>query len=392
VENPGTSRDLYYSAGWQVLEERVGGQAQVQYVWSPVYVDALVLRDRDADSNGSLEERLWVQQDANFNVTALVDGSGNVVERYVYDPYGSVRILAPNWTVRGSSNYGWVYLHQGGRLDTTSGLYHFRLREYSPALGRWLQIDPLGFAADDNNLYRAGTNAPTNYVDPLGLDTFWLIDRPWNAVFVDTYDLIAAWHQGRKLNEKLDEIVNKTQPDPVASLMNPNYRTQGPNGVSSVRSGINATYDPTLERNIEQEIPIIAAASQAVIFWNASGANWVSPAGDTFLFSGGKWTNARTGAEATAAEVAAANKALTAVEKWGKARGLNMDSKFSQLLYQWKDKTVQEFLAAHRAGAIKQVMPAEALSMKVGDALKQGKIGKVDVGKLLKDNRDKFCK
>ena len=36
----GTTTDLYYSSGWQVLEERVGGTARVSYVWSPVYVDA----------------------------------------------------------------------------------------------------------------------------------------------------------------------------------------------------------------------------------------------------------------------------------------------------------------------------------------------------------------
>jgi hypothetical protein len=29
-----------------------------------------------------LDERLWVVQDANFNVTALLDDSGEVVERY----------------------------------------------------------------------------------------------------------------------------------------------------------------------------------------------------------------------------------------------------------------------------------------------------------------------
>jgi RHS repeat-associated protein len=154
-----------------VLEERVGGVVQVQYVWSPVYVDALVLRDRDADGStgNGLEEWLWVQQDANFNVTALVDGSGNVVERYVYDPYGAVTVLAPNWTVRGSSSYGWVYQHQGIRLDSNSGLYHFRKRDYSPALGRWTSQDPLGFAAGDTNLYRFVGNSPTTVTDPSGL-------------------------------------------------------------------------------------------------------------------------------------------------------------------------------------------------------------------------------
>ena len=36
-----TTTDLYYSAAWQVLEERVGGALQARNAWSPVYVDAL---------------------------------------------------------------------------------------------------------------------------------------------------------------------------------------------------------------------------------------------------------------------------------------------------------------------------------------------------------------
>src|SRR5262249_16635364 len=89
VENSGTARDLYYSTAWQVLEERVSGTTKAQYVWSPVYVDALVLRDRDSTGGGTLNERLWVQQDANGNVTALVSTGGAVQERYAEDPYGS---------------------------------------------------------------------------------------------------------------------------------------------------------------------------------------------------------------------------------------------------------------------------------------------------------------
>src|SRR5207249_1081349 len=65
------TRHFYYSAAWQVLEERGGDTPQAQYVWSPVYVDALVLRDSDTDGDGTLDLRLYVQQDANWNVTAL---------------------------------------------------------------------------------------------------------------------------------------------------------------------------------------------------------------------------------------------------------------------------------------------------------------------------------
>src|SRR5262249_56247328 len=91
----GTTTDLYFSAAGQVLEERVGSAIKAQYIWSPVYVDALILRDRDSTGGGTLNERLWVGQDANFNVTALLNNSGPVLEPYAYHPYSAVPILSP---------------------------------------------------------------------------------------------------------------------------------------------------------------------------------------------------------------------------------------------------------------------------------------------------------
>src|SRR5262249_16356378 len=145
-----TTTDLYYSAGWQVLEERVGTAVQSSYVWSPVYVDALIARDRDADGNpaNGLEERLYAGQDANFNNTALIDISGNVVERYAYDPFGTFAVLDGSWGARpGGSLYAWKYQFQGQPWDADTGTYHMRKRDYSPSLGRWLQNDPIGFAS-----------------------------------------------------------------------------------------------------------------------------------------------------------------------------------------------------------------------------------------------------
>lgn len=162
TENPGTLRDLYYSSKWQLLEEDVAGSMQDQYVWSPVYVDALIERDTPT-------VRMYVEQDLDFNVVDLVDTSGNVQERYVYDPYGSVTILTPTWTTRGSSSYAWIYLHQGGRLDNATGLYYFRNRDFSPTLGRWMQNDPAGYNAGDTNFYRDESNDPINRRDPSGL-------------------------------------------------------------------------------------------------------------------------------------------------------------------------------------------------------------------------------
>ena len=46
-EENGTAKEFYSSAAWQLLEERLWASptsAKMQYVWSPVYVDAMVLR------------------------------------------------------------------------------------------------------------------------------------------------------------------------------------------------------------------------------------------------------------------------------------------------------------------------------------------------------------
>ena len=128
-----------------------------------------MLRDRDSNGDGTLDERLYVAQDANHNVTALFDNSGTVVERYAYDPFGQATVLDAGWNVLTSSAFGWLYLHQGGRFDATSGLYHFRHRDYSPTLGRWTSLDPLRYDAGDVNLYRYVGNTPITFIDPLGL-------------------------------------------------------------------------------------------------------------------------------------------------------------------------------------------------------------------------------
>src|SRR5258707_10162881 len=92
VETAGTNtRDLFFN-DWSILEERLNGAstADVQLVWSPVYVNALVLRDRSTLHNGTLDERLWVHQVANWAINTVLGNTSSVLERYSYDPYGQV--------------------------------------------------------------------------------------------------------------------------------------------------------------------------------------------------------------------------------------------------------------------------------------------------------------
>ncbi|MCC5830617.1 MAG: hypothetical protein JJU36_14315, partial [Phycisphaeraceae bacterium] len=171
--------------GWQVVEERVDGDVHVQYLWCLSYIDTPVLRWRDTSEvpDQELDETLYYTVDANKNVTALIDGTpespteGQVVERYLYDPYGRVMFLKPDWSPQevtghddgAASAFGNEILFTGYRWNPApgTGTYHARNREYHPLLGRFMQRDPLGYV-DGGNLY-AAYFAMLGGVDPEGL-------------------------------------------------------------------------------------------------------------------------------------------------------------------------------------------------------------------------------
>jgi len=107
-----------------------------------------------------------------MNVTALVNTSGTVLERYVYDPYGNVTIYEEDWSnTRSASAYDNAIRYCGYVFDNETGLYHVRHRSYHPALGRWLQRD-LSVQAQgegEEGVYDYVGSCPTSWVDWRGL-------------------------------------------------------------------------------------------------------------------------------------------------------------------------------------------------------------------------------
>ena len=165
----GVTRALYYSSAGQVLEEQQNGSTTTQNVWAPFYVNQLIERDDQPNSSGTLTRRLYAEQDSNYNVTSLTDASGNVVQRFVYSPYGVATVESASGAST-SDNYDWAYTFQGGRQDAATGLIHFGAREYSPTLGRWMQEDPAGYI-DGPNRYQLELSSPTNKLDPTGTES-----------------------------------------------------------------------------------------------------------------------------------------------------------------------------------------------------------------------------
>ncbi len=90
---------------------------------------------------------------------AVLDGSGQPVNREEYAPYGETTF---------GSYARKRYRYTGRERDEESGLEYHGQRFYAPWLARWISCDPLG-TADGPNPYRYAHDRPTARVDPTGL-------------------------------------------------------------------------------------------------------------------------------------------------------------------------------------------------------------------------------
>ena len=146
-----------------------------------------------------------------LRIVAELDGSNNVVSRFVYatrvnvpdfmiksgvtyrilsDQVGSVRVVVDATTgmiaqridydafgnptyVTGPPDFQ-PFGFAGGLTDADTGLVRFGARDYDPRVGRWTSKDPIRFDGGDANLYSYATFDPVNLTDPEGLWTFSL--------------------------------------------------------------------------------------------------------------------------------------------------------------------------------------------------------------------------
>ena len=96
---------------------------------------------------GQAAELFYILIDANYNVVAITDNAGDLVQQYNYWPYGTLlaaedgtgaTIDFETYPEQLATNVG----HQGLFWDFESWLVHNRARTYNPDLGRFMQRDP----------------------------------------------------------------------------------------------------------------------------------------------------------------------------------------------------------------------------------------------------------
>jgi RHS repeat-associated protein len=102
------------------------------------------------------------------SVTAIAGPGSALLSINTYDEYG----------IPGPGNRG-RFQYTGQAWIPELGMYYYKARIYSPTLGRFLQMDPIGYD-DQVNLYAYVGNDPTNKTDPTGLYGDIYPKRTWD--------------------------------------------------------------------------------------------------------------------------------------------------------------------------------------------------------------------
>lgn len=166
----GTITRFLYDGDRLIAETDGAGAITAKYVFGPG-IDEPLRMTRGATTS-------YYHADGLGSVVALTNTTGTIVERASYDVYGQTRVTSGTGTVLTQSALGNRFFFTGREHDQETGLYHYRARAYDPRLGRFLQRDPVGYAAGPN-LYSYVENNPTTWVDPLGLEKERIGAVPW---------------------------------------------------------------------------------------------------------------------------------------------------------------------------------------------------------------------
>lgn len=146
----GVTTGLFYDGVDLVAEYDGSGNVLRRYVHGPGVDEPLVWYEGSGTTTKN-----WLFADHQGSIIATSNAAGSATGTYNYGPYGEPNIAT-----------GVRFRYTG--QQKIGNLYYYKARFYSPALGRFLQTDPIG-SKDDLNLYAYVGADPLNNTDPTGL-------------------------------------------------------------------------------------------------------------------------------------------------------------------------------------------------------------------------------
>jgi RHS repeat-associated protein len=137
-----------------------GGNISANYVYAGGYSPFMKL-----DANGN---PVYYLTDGMGSVIGMANQSGQSVAKFSYDSFGNIR----NQSGSLSDSTGGDFRFQGQWLESATGIYHFRARDYDSKTGTFLSrdpVDPNSQQPEAMNPYQAMYNNPYVYSDPSGM-------------------------------------------------------------------------------------------------------------------------------------------------------------------------------------------------------------------------------
>ncbi len=189
-----TTTYAYDGDGKRTASDTTGG-AQIRYIWDPLAESGIPELALEQTPNGALIRRyadgplgavsvtdssgdFYYHHDPLGNVTDVTDEDGSAQWLYTYEGFGAGLSASD---VSGTAPVNPLQ-YEGQYLDSGTGLYDLRARQYDPVTGRFAALDPLespiGSPYDGAYVYVNGR--PMVLVDPLGLSGCMFCDWAWD--------------------------------------------------------------------------------------------------------------------------------------------------------------------------------------------------------------------
>ena len=202
-----TSTYTYDGDGKRITSQTSGGGANLRFWWD--INDSLPMLAQENDGGGSLVRRYvngpqgalsmsaggnlyYLHRDPIGSITDVTNSSGTAQWQTTYEPYGDIK--AQSHPGAGPA----VPLGFAGQyLDSETGDYQMRARQYDPTIGSFQSLDPAGAPLEQSytGSYGYVGGRPTTAVDPTGRDLEDLAGSAWDLTR-SSYELEHSFVQG----------------------------------------------------------------------------------------------------------------------------------------------------------------------------------------------------